>query len=128
MGKDIQKLENTKEEVVKMECSLLLNELICSIVLNDYQSKVEEMDNYESSEIITESELCSSLYDIEKIDEVSNESSFEDQYDSGSIEYKQKKDTILMNCIEITKENKDISNKLDEIIASLSPSIEFLYK
>ena len=127
IGKELSHLNKTKEEVLKIECLVLLNELIGSIVLADYQDKLNESgieNKYTSYEENALSEAFSSINEIERIEEVSNESS-EDYYESNSLEYLKRREKILQDCEVITKENSEISDKLEALIASLQPSEDF---
>jgi hypothetical protein len=120
ISKEMEVLKKTKEEVVKQECSLLLNEMIGHIVLFDFQSRTQSRnESYEESEYV-----CG---DLEKIDEASNESSSKEINDSYSLEFTKKKDQVLMTCVKITKENKFISQRIEEILASLNTPIEITY-
>lgn len=127
ISSEMKILNRKKEEITKMECSVLINELIGSIILSDYQAKFYEMkfdaknDSFEEN---TVSEIYSSLNDFERIEEASNESSCEESYENYSSNYIERRDLILKDCEIISKENKEISDKLEALIASFNPKNE----
>lgn len=87
-----------KAEITRLECELFLNELISCVVLTDAELKISEKNYYESdSEFSNESEI--------------------------SVEYKKNKEKLLTNMTEATKENRKITDELEEIIAYLACSI-----
>jgi hypothetical protein len=109
--KEIENLNKAKEEAIKTECCVMLNELIGCIVANDYQiSLTDSKIDQNSFEDHTISEVCSSLNDFDKIDEISNETF----YDESSHQYSfkdTKNSEFLKDCEESGKENKEISDK-----------------
>lgn len=123
INKQMKELRNKKEENIIMECSVVLNELIGSIILSDYQNRVLESRvdmKSQSFEEFSISDTYSSLYDIERIDEVSNESSNSEETENFSFPFPKANIEILEGCSKITENNQDVSNKLEALIASLT--------
>ena len=127
MTREMEKLSRAKEEAIKIECSVLLNELIGCIVFTDYQTRNRKFcieynhDSFDENSII---DAYGSNGEFERIEEVSNENSRDDSYDANSSGYIEQRDKILMECDEIGRENQDISDKLEALILSLNPTGE----
>jgi hypothetical protein len=90
------------------------------ILLKKVMDQIAELDK-RKSEIFHFQEKRKSFDGLDRIDEESEEGSL-DLSDNTSFESYKQKNFILSCCQELSKENQDISSKIDEIMASLSYS------
>lgn len=110
---ELETLEKAKDEIIQLECSALLNEVISTIYLQDYQEQIFQLQSsYPSSQNSPKFGV------FDPIEEASNESSqeFSDLY---SLKYMKNHESILQECDEISKENKEITDKLEALMATL---------
>lgn len=125
ISREMKKLTEAKEEAVKIECSVLLNELIGCVIYTDYQLRHMEYSMEYTQESIDEAESCEiylSPNEFGKIEEVSNESSCDNSYEAFSNGFVQNRESILKECDKIGKENQEISDKLEALLMSLNPT------
>ena len=110
---ELKSLEDSKKESAKLECSALLNELIGTILLQTYHDQILQLQSsYPSS-------LNSPKFDsFDPIEEFSNESS-QDYSENLSINYLRTHEFILQECDDLTKENDEITEKFEALMASL---------
>ena len=138
LEKKFEELNKTKEELIKFECSALINELINKVIEKDNQhklkddkkleKKLEKKNNIDEENTLTE--IVSSINDTDIIDDLSSESSFEESSDNFSSNYLKRRNKIIQECDEISKENSKISEKLETLFAKfkLSANLNDFYK
>lgn len=112
--KELRLLEDSKSESVQLECSALLNELIGTILLQQYHDQILELQPLSHSPSLSSPKFDS----FDPIEEVSNESS-QDYSDIFSTKYIKNHEFILQECDDISKENNEITEKLEALMASL---------